>query len=181
MSVFTSFFGPYFIDGLGGDELLYGISQALPTLLGTFLVLFFGSRIDRRRELTRVVLLYSFIAQMVIFTGILLTRNPVFVAIFWSIPAYPGIFVGAPAILTDNTSIANRSKGMTLFSSGSSLGRILGPTLATIVVVVTTIIVGFELPLLDIMPLTLQIAILVSFIGLICALLIVKERTKKNP
>ena len=176
VSIFSVFYGPYFIDGLGGNELLYGMSQALPTLIGTFLVLYFGSRIDRQRNLTPVVLLYSFIAQTVMFSGILFTRNPFLVALFWSIPAYPGIFVGAPAIVSDNTSISNRSKGMTLFSSGSSTGRILGPLIATIVVVFTTLSVGTELPLLEVMPLILTIGIIIALIGFICALLIVKRK-----
>ncbi|MHA1840320.1 MAG: MFS transporter [Candidatus Ranarchaeia archaeon] len=176
ISIFTTFYGPYFIDGIGGDEMLYGLSQALPTLIGTFLVLYFGSRIDRNKKDTKIVLLYSFIAQAVAYTGLLLTRNPYLVFLLWSIPMYPGVFVGGPAIINDNTSTVDRSKGMTLFSSGSSMGRILGPTLATFTVMVTTLLAGQEISLLEIIPLIIFIALVISIIGFICAVLIIKRK-----
>ena len=181
VTCFTPFYGPYFIDVLNGPEVLYGLSQGLPTLFGTILVIIIGYRIDTHMETIGLIIMTTFIAQLVAFTGLFLTNSAFFALLFWSIPFYPGLFVGGPVLVSLTTQLHDRGKGMTLFNGGGTLGRVIGPLLATSIVLGTTFLNGFELPLASLMPIIIIASLVFSGMGFVCSVLIYfKNRTRER-
>ncbi|MHA1713611.1 MAG: MFS transporter, partial [Candidatus Ranarchaeia archaeon] len=179
-SIFAAYFGPYFIDALGGARWLYGFAQGLPTAIGTILVLYIGVKIDVNRNLCRYAILSTFIMQVFSFTGLIFVRDPLLTLMFRATPDYAGLFVGAPVLVAEITDTKDRGKGMTLTNTGRMVGRVMGPALATGIVSYTTVGYGAELPLLRVMPLFFSVALISALFGLMCALIIVAKQRRKR-
>ena len=135
------------MDFLGRSQTVYGIATGLSTFFGLFLTLILGRLSDNPRMTQKVIIMYTFVAQTLSFTGLLILQDPILLAINWTWPLYPGLFVGGPAVITDLTQKNNRGRGMVIFNAFINLGRGIGPLFATLVVI--------SFSILQISPLTL--------------------------
>ena len=177
-AVYSTYFGPYFIDGLGGPEWLYGVAQGIPPLLGCGLVIFLGSKIDKTGNAAEIAILVSFILQLIAFAGFLTTRDPLLIMVFRSLPESAGLYVGVPAVISKLTSVQNRARGMTISMNGSNLGHILGPFLAGILVTWTTVLSGRALLLMELMPILFLVGLGFSVLGCFFSLVILGKRKR---
>ncbi len=63
---------------------MYGIATGLSTFFGLFLTLILGRLSDNPRMTQKVIIMYTFVAQTLSFTGLLILQDPILLAINWT-------------------------------------------------------------------------------------------------
>jgi len=165
--IVLSIFVVYFVEGIGGSEVLYGISSAGASILGGIIAYIFGKLADKPEFGRAKIIMFSHIGYLLFITALIFTQDPIIVAILWMLPLFAGIIVGAPALISDHTPEINRSKGMALFDAFQNLGIATGYFLSSVTAwfITTTSIVEIMRTFLNIAIVFSTAAIIIFLIG----------------
>ncbi|MFX0061064.1 MAG: MFS transporter [Candidatus Hermodarchaeota archaeon] len=126
LNIAGAYFSVYITEELGGTSILVGTSVAIGTLLGTFLLPFFG-RLSENYGRKPFIL---FTVGGLGLAGIIcyLMPHPIVVAVLWgSLPFYTGLITGGYAMVADASQENDRGKTMGLFNAVAYLGTGIGP------------------------------------------------------
>lgn len=181
ITTFSTFFGPYYITILSGHPALYGITQGLPTLIGTFCIQLLAKKFDSKTSLNLFFILYTFVSMTAVFSLILILPNPLIITILWILPLTPVFYVSMFTLITISTTHLNRARGMAIFNSGTSVGETIGPILGSAIVVFISLYVVSNPTLTIIMPFVILGSLGFALIGLMCAFLIYYFELKHLP
>lgn len=169
--IIYSVFNVYFVSGLGGSVLLYGIASGMASLLGGIVAHIFG-KIAENPKIGRIkVILISYIGYIFFISVLLISQDPIVVAIMWMLPIFAGIIVGIPAFIADHTEEINRSKGMALFDGFQNMGIAGGYFLSTMIAGITGIS-----NIVEIMQIFLIVALSFIIISIIVFLIGIKAK-----
>ncbi|MFX0090305.1 MAG: MFS transporter, partial [Candidatus Hodarchaeota archaeon] len=121
MMIANAYFSVY-ITEIGGGSFIVGSSIAVATLLGAFLLPFFGrfsEKIGRKPFIIFTVGGFG-IAGIIVYS----IPSPVIVGYIWgAMPFYTGILAGGYALLSDACQKSDQGKAMGLFNAAFSLGN----------------------------------------------------------
>lgn len=114
----------FLYDVVGIDTDYLGFINALATIIGTLCLIKISKVIDFKGR--KPVLMIGLILTPVFFLAISLNHNPVFVMMMYLVPLYVFIRPVIPAMMSDITSVDERSRGMSLVTITTTISNLIG-------------------------------------------------------
>jgi len=120
-----SIFSVFFIEGIGGDKLLFSIGDGLASILGVVSSYSLG-KLSNRYDTAKFVLMFGFLGYVFTLPFLIFSRDPFLLLIVFIIPFYSFISTSVPVFVSELISEERRTRGMALYTTSMDIGLEIG-------------------------------------------------------
>ncbi|MHA1596840.1 MAG: MFS transporter [Candidatus Asgardarchaeia archaeon] len=120
-----SIFSVFFIEGIGGDKLLFSIGNGLASILGAVSSYSLG-KLSNRYDKAKFVLIFGFLGYVFTLPFFIFSRDPFLLLIVFIIPFYSFISTSVPVFISELVSEEKRTRGMALYATSMDIGLEVG-------------------------------------------------------